>query len=409
MPLWKKVFLGLVIGIIIGIIARFTNPVIVDYIKPIGDIFINLLKMIVVPILFFSIISGITSVRDTRTLGRIGIKAAFAFLSTTIIAVSVGLLMANLMKPGMSADFSHLIAKPASTHGAAASVTVSIIDIIMGFVPTNIFQSFATGNTLHIVFFAFFTGIVLNLMDAEGRKVIDGCNLMAKIIFRMVGIIIQLSPYGAGALIAWLVGKYGIDELLSLLNFTVCVSASMGIQYFLFGTFILICGRMSPLPFYRKSLEYQAVALSTISSKATLPTTMNVCREKMGMSHISTSFLLPLGASVNMVGISIYLGISAVFFAQAFNIDLTWHEYMVIIITSTIGTVGVAGIVGGSLMIMPMVLASVGIPIEGVALIAGIDRILEMIRTVVNITGDAAVTLIIDKSEGTLNTDVYNH
>ncbi|MEO0348234.1 MAG: dicarboxylate/amino acid:cation symporter, partial [Pseudomonadota bacterium] len=305
MALWKKVFIGMIVGIIVGLIARYTNPSFVDYVKPIGDIFINLLKMLVVPILLFSIISGITSVQDSKTLGRVGTKSAIAYIATALIAVSSGMIIANIIQPGAESDFHYLLEREyVKLDKYDHNTELRIIEMLVSFVPKNIFESFATGNTLQVVFFAFFAGIVLNMMGDEGRKLIEGCNMMAKIVFRMVSIIIKLSPYGAGSLIAWLVGKYGIDEMLSLFNLVVTVFVGMGVEYIMIGIYIMVFARLSPLPFYRKSVEYQAVALSTTSSKASLPITMQVCRNKLGVSHICSSFVLPLGASVNMAATS---------------------------------------------------------------------------------------------------------
>ena len=182
----------------------------------------------------------------------------------------------------------------------------------------------------------------------------------------------------------------------------------MTVQYIIFGVLIAIFGRLSPFPFYRKSLEYQALAFSTSSSKATLPTTMDVCLNKMGISKNSTSFVLPLGAAINMDGMAIYLGICTMFFVQIYGIQLTTVDYIIIMLTSTLGSIGAAGIPGGTLIMLPMVLSALNLPIEGIAFIAGIDRVLDMMRTTINITGDATITLIIDSSEGTLNKKLYN-
>jgi len=224
----------------------------------------------------------------------------------------------------------------------------------------------------------------------------------------MISKIVELSPYAAFALTAWVVGDQGLGVMVSLSKLVFAVVFAMILQYLIFGLFIIVFCRLSPLPFYRKSIEYQMIAFSTGSSKASLGITMQVCRERLGVSESSTSFVLPLGASINMDGFAINLSLTTVFFAQMMGIDLTFSDYVMIVLTSTLGSMGGAGIPGASLIMLPMVLSSVNLPIEGVAIIAGIDRVLDLLRTAINITGDATITLVIDSSEGTLDRESYN-
>lgn len=407
MKLWHKVIIGLVAGVVFGVFAGEKAT----YVLPIGTIFINMIKMVVVPLIFFSLISGITSMTDSRSLGRIGIKSCVAFVSTTAFAIVIGLVSAVVFKPGENVKLDQLTHSMAS-HGVAPVVAgkanTSIVDILINIVPTNAIGAMADGHILQVVFFAIFTGITLNSMGAQGKKLIEFSQMMAKLVFKMIGIIIQLSPYGVFALIAWVVGTQGLEILLSLMKLIGVAVGACFIQYLVFGMLITVFGRISPMPFYKKSVEYQALAFATSSSKATLATTMRVCQDKMGISKSSTSFVLPLGASINMDGTAIYLGICAIFFAQATGTVLHPHDYFMIILTATLGSIGAAGIPGGSLIMMSMVLSAVNLPLEGIALIAGIDRILDMLRTTVNITGDAAITLIVDKTEGTLNEEIYH-
>lgn len=408
MKLWHKVIIGLIAGIAFGVFAGEKAT----YVLPIGTIFINMIKMVVVPLIFFSLISGITSMTDSKSLGRIGVKSCFAFVSTTAFAIVIGLVSALIVRPGVGVKLDQLTHSMSTATNAAAPIAAKaatpIIDILVNVVPTNAIGAMAEGHILQVVFFAIFTGITLNSMGAHGKKLIEFCQMMAKLVFKMIGIIIQLSPYGVFALIAWVVGTQGLDILFSLMKLIMVAIAACFFQYLVFGMLISIFGRISPMPFYKKSLEYQALAFATSSSKATLATTMRVCQDKMGISKSSTSFVLPLGASINMDGTAIYLGICAIFFAQATGTVLHGHDYFMIILTATLGSIGAAGIPGGSLIMMSMVLSAVNLPLEGIALIAGIDRILDMLRTTVNITGDAAITLIIDSSEGTLNKEIYH-
>ena len=380
MKIWKKVTLGLILGILFGIYF----PEYVSYIKPVGDIFLRLIKMIIVPLIFFSLVSGITSMSDPASLGRVGLKAIVAFLGTTFFAVVFGITVALILKPGHGVHINFDVAQNISQ-----DKSFNIFNFFVNIVPENVVGSFTNSNVLQIVFFAIFFGLVLNKMDVSATPIKNLFHILSKIVLKMISMIIQLSPYGAFALIA-------------------AVVIAMICQYSIFGMLIYLFCRISPLPFYRKSLEYQVLAFSTSSSKATLATTMQVCRERLGISESSTSFVLPLGASINMDGFAINLALTTIFFAQMMGVDLALHDYLVIIITSTLGSIGGAGIPGASLIMLPMVLSSINLPIEGVAIIAGIDRILDMLRTTINITGDATITLIIDNSEGTLDKDTYN-
>lgn len=397
MKLWQQVTLGLILGIIFGVYA----PTYVAYIKPIGEIFMRMIKMVILPLVFFSLVSGITSMSDPSSLGRVGIKAVTIFMGTTILAVVFGIIVALVLKPGVGVhiDFgtlSNFKAQP-----------FDIVEFVIKFVPDNIVEAFVEGSILQVVFFAIFTGFTINKMGAMVTPVKDFFHIASKIVLKMISMIIHLSPYGAFALTAWVVGTQGMDVMLGLSKLVVAVVIAMACQYIIFGILIYAFCRISPIPFYKKSIEYQILALSTSSSKATLGTTMEVCRNRLGISESSTSFVLPLGASINMDGLAINLALSTIFFAQIMGVSLSYNDYLIIIITSTIGSIGGAGIPGASLIMLPMVLSSVSLPIEGVALLAGVDRILDMLRTTINITGDATITLIVDHSEGTLDKERY--
>ncbi|WP_347939341.1 dicarboxylate/amino acid:cation symporter [Rickettsia oklahomensis] len=398
MKLWQKVTLGLILGIIFGIYL----PQYVNYIKPIGDIFLRLIKMIITPLIFFSLVSGITSMNDTSTLGRVGMKAVAAFLGTTFFATIFGLTVALVLKPGVGLHIIDL-----AYSGTTSRTSFNIIDFFVNIVPDNAVGAFANGDVLQVVFFAIFVGITLNKMKSISEPITDLIHVMSKLILKMISFVIQLSPYGAFALTGWIVGMQGVEVMISLSKLVVAVVVAMTFQYLVFGLLIYVFCRVSPIPFYKKSFEYQMLAFATSSSKATLATTMQVCREKLGISESSTAFVLPIGASINMDGFAINLSLTTIFFAQMMGVTLAPHDYLVIILTSTLGSIGGAGIPGASLIMLPMVLSSVHLPIEGVAIIAGIDRILDMLRTTINITGDATITMIIDNSENTLDKEVY--
>lgn len=401
MSLWKKVLIGLVLGVVLGLILKDNSL----YLKPLGDLFIRLIKMIIVPLIFFAIVAGITSAQNSKALGRVGIKASIAYICTTVFAVMIGLSIGSLFQPGKGINLNFDLSTP---KGSQQNSFYKILETLLQIVPDNAIGAMVQGQILQVVFFALFTGITINQLDkSANRKTSEMIQLFSKITFKMVNLIIQLSPLAACALTAWVVGTQGTQTLISLVELILCAYLGFAIQYLFFGVAIYLFTKLSPKPFFKKSLEYQTLAFSTSSSKAALPTTIKVCQEKLGISDFSSSFVLPLGASINMDGIAIYMGITTLFFAQATGKILGFNDYALLILMSTLGSVGGAGIPGGTLVMLPMVLSSLGIPIEGIALIAGIDRIVDMMRTTISITGDAMVTLCIDHSEGLLDEEKY--
>lgn len=414
--LWFRVLLGLALGIVFGFWVGPMNDVfgmngkefLTHYIKPVGTVFINLIKMVVVPLIFFSLVSGIISMTDAEAFKRIGIKAVFAFLMTGAFAVCIGLAFGTVFHPGLGVDLSAL------SNGAAAAPQMpakefSFIDLLVSMVSTNIIKSMAEDQILQVVVFAIFVGVSLNKLGEKTAHLATLLRECAALVFKLIELIIRFSPYGVFALISWVVGTQGIDILIALLKLVGTVVGALFTQYLLFGVMIVFFGRMSPMPFYKKMAEPQLLAFSTSSSKATLSTAMRVVNERIGVSKSSTSFVLPLGASINMDGTAIYLGICALFFSQSYGIQIDAHHYLILILTATLGSIGAAGIPGGSLIMMGMVLTSVGLPLEGIALIAGVDRLLDMLRTTVNITGDSVITMLVDKSEGTFDQAAYDN
>jgi Na+/H+-dicarboxylate symporter len=385
---------GIAVGIMFGESA--------SNLKLVSDIFIRLIKMIISPLLYVSIVMGITSVDDKKAVSRITIKSMCAFLLSTSFAVVIGLVAATLLKPGQNVSPESF-----GEVGTISHNQFSFINLITDTIPDNALNALVSSNTLQVVFFAFFTGFILNTMHEQRKAIHAGFQLAAKVIFKMITAIVSLAPYAAFAMMATIVGKQGVAILYNLGLLIITIMGAFFVQYLFFGLIILVFGRISPLPFYKKSVEYQTVALATSSSKATLPTTIDVCLKRLGMSKTSSSFVLPLGAAINMDGVAIYLGVCALFFAQAYQINLTSIDYGIIILSSTLGSIGAAGIPSGSLLMLPMLLSSVNIPLAGVALVVGIDRIIDMVRTTVSITGDATVALVIDATEGTLDKKQY--
>lgn len=411
--LWVRVLLGLVLGIGFGfVMAPLTADsalgisgadFLTTYIKPFGTVFISLIKMVIVPLIFFSLVSGIVSMTDAEAFKRIGLKSVGAYLMTGAFAVCIGLVFASIFHPGIGVDLSSLQAVDGEHAAAAAAKEVSLIQILVDVIPTNVIKAMADDHILQVVVFALFIGVTLNKLGDKVGNLVVIIKEAAHVVFRLIETIVKLSPYGVFALTSWMVGTQGLDILIALFKLVCVVIGALFVQYLLFGVMVIIFGRMSPRPFYAKMLEPQLLAFSTSSSKATLSTAMRVVNERLGVSKSSTSFVLPLGASINMDGTAIYLGITALFFAQAYGIPLDTHHYFILVLTATLGSIGAAGIPSGSLFMMGMVFTSVGIPLEGIALIAGVDRILDMMRTTVNITGDSVITLLVDKSEGTFD------
>ncbi len=418
--LWFRVLLGLTLGVLFGFLVGPMQDVLglgingkdflTQYVKPVGTIFINLIKMVVVPLIFFSLISGIISMTDAEAFKRIGLKAVGSFLMTGAFAVCIGIMFGTVFHPGLGVDLSALRAHVGTAAAAAAPAKeFSMVQLFVDMVPTNVVKAMSEDQILQVVVFAIFVGVTLNKLGEKTQMLNDLFKQSALLVFKLIELIIRFSPYGVFALTSWVVGTQGMDILIALLKLVGTVVGALFTQYLLFGLMIILFGRMSPFPFYRKMAEPQLLAFSTSSSKATLSTAMKVVNERIGVSKSSTSFVLPLGASINMDGTAIYLGICALFFSQAYEIPIDSHHMLVLILTATLGSIGAAGIPGGSLIMMGMVLTSVGLPLDGIALIAGVDRILDMLRTTVNITGDSVITMLVDKSEGTFDKKIYEN
>ncbi len=398
LQLWQKVTLGLIFGAIFGSIF----PSYAAYLKPVGDVFLRAIKMIIPALVFLSLISGVTGVSSNSSLGSIGMKATIIFTVATFFAVGIGIAIGLILEPGKGV-FINL-----GNHDSINNIQeFNFINFLVNVVPENYFKAMVDGNTIQIVFIAIFTGVIMNSIGSAVSEIKVIFNQGLKLVLKMVSVIMEFSPFASFALTAYVVGTQGFDVMITLSKLVFSVIFAIFLQYGIFGLMILFFARISPMPFYKKSLEYQAIAFSTSSSKVTLPITMQTCREKMGISETSSSFILPLGASINMSGMAINLSLTTIFFAQVTNTVLSIQDYLMIVLTSTIGSIGGAGIPGASLIMLPMVFSSVHIPIEGIAILAGIDRIIDMMRTTISITGDAAITLIIDEREGLLDKELY--
>ena len=401
---WQKLLIGMLSGALIG----YFFPTFGIALKPIGVIYMNMIKMMIVPLVYFSVISGISSVSDIETFNRLGKRAVLIYAFSTMVAVSIGLIFANVFEPGIGIGkelFSVSSVINNSTVNGNNSMT--IIDLLVNIVPSNFFASMSNGNIVQVVFFALFSGIALLCIGERGSPVRELVSSITALVFKMIEIVVSLAPYGVFALIASIIGSSGFSIISALVKFIIVVFSGFLAQYAFSGILILVLTRLNPLLFYRKMMNIYALAIATSSSKATLSTAIDELKTKIGVSNKSASFILPLGAAINMDATAIYLSISAVFIAQVYGVHLALYEYVLIILTTTIGIIGAAGVPSGGAMMLVFVLTSIGLPTEGAIVILGIDRVIDMFRTMININGDCAITVIVDNIEGTLNKERY--
>jgi len=404
LKMWQQVLIGLTLGILTGFVLGEDAA----GLKVVGTVFIDLIKMVVVPLIFLALVSGITSMGDGANFKRVGLKGLGAYLSTAAFAVVIGITAGILFEPGKGLHVNIEEFASGVPSAATDAPPPTIGEFILGLIPTNVFEAFAEGHLLQVIVFSVIFGMVMNMMGEKAARPREIIQDFAAIIFRMIEYIVRLAPLAVFGFMAWSVGTQGVEIIRILINLVVAVLAACAFQYALFGVLIIVFTRLNPIHFYRKLATTQLMAFSTSSSKATLTTAMREVQTKLGVSEQSAHFLLPLGACINMDGTAIYLGICALFFAQLFGVELQLADYAVLLLTCTLGSIGAAGIPSGSIIFMGMVLHSVGLPIEGIGLLLGVDRVLDMVRTTINITGDCAITMIVDHTEGTFNETVYH-
>lgn len=398
MKLWVKIIFGLVAGIIFGTIF----PSFSGYVKPIGDIFINAIKMLIVPLIFSSLLVGVTGMNDTKKMGRVGLKTFGMYLLTTAFAITIGLGIGTVFQPGKGVDLG-------SATTATPPKAQSISDTFVALVPNNPIAAMADGHVLQIIVFAILLGISLNFTGKKAEPVITFFDGFAEGMYKLTAIVMELAPYGVFGLMAFVSSEYGLSVLLPLGKVVVGVYLGCIIHAAItLGGAVAFLGRLNPVKFFKGIIDALAVAYSTASSSGTLPITIRCARKNLGVSDSISSFVLPLGATINMDGTAMYQGVAALFIAQAYGIDLTMGNYATIILTSTLASIGSAGVPGAGLIMLTLVLNSVGLPVEGIAIIAGVDRILDMARTTVNVVGDCMVTVLVAKGEGELDETIFN-
>ena len=394
MHLSTKILIGLGLGVLAGLGSGAEGlPFMKAWIAPFGSIFLNLIKMIIVPLVFASLIVGVSGLGDARKIGRIGTKTIAYYLGTTAFAIVLGLALGTLVQPGLG------LTMPGGEVKAAAKAAPPLMKVIVDIFPSNPLDSMLKANMLQIIVFALFLGGGIAVAGEKGQPAYKFFDALAEAGYAVVGMIMKFAPIGVFALIAPVVAANGPSVLLPLLKVIICVYLGCFLHAaVVYGSMLKFIGNYSPVEFFKNILPAQLVAFSTCSSSATLPVNME-CVQKMGVSKEVSSFVLPLGATINMDGTALYQGVCALFVAQIYGIDLTSAQMMTIILTGTLASIGTAGVPGAGLIMLTLVLQSVGLPLEGVALVAGIDRVLDMPRTTVNITGDAVVAYLVDKSE----------
>lgn len=399
MKLWVKILIALVLGVITGLLMGPSA----EFFKPIGTIFLNLINMIIVLLVLSSMTVGITSIHDPQKLGRVGLKTLLMYLLTTMIAIAIGILFAKIFRPGDGLELK-------TTAEINVGNVPTIKEIILSIFPKNPIQALAEGNVLQIIVFALFLGISINFAGEKGKPLLELLESVADVMYRLTSIVMEFSPIGVFAIMASVTGSFGLAILYPLVKF---VSA----YYLACGAHILIvfCGilwglaKLNPWHFFKGMGDAIMVAFSTCSSSATLPVSMHCVQKNLGVSKNLTGFILPLGSTINMNGTAIFQSMSAIFIAQVYGINLEWQSLLTIVLTATLSAIGAAGIPGTGFIMLSAVLTSVGLPIEGLALLAGIDRIREMVSTVLNVLGDSVVAVYIAKQEGELDERQYNH
>ena len=395
MNLSFKIFIALILSVVVGLITGTEYlPFIKWWIAPIGTMFINLIKMMIVPVVFTSLVVGMTSLGDMKKLGRIGAKTLGLYLITTAVAIIIGFGVAGVSHPGIGMEMSGAVAP-------SVKAAPSIMEVFVAMIPANPVQSMAKADILPVIIFALFVGVgIIQVGGEKGQRLSDFFDSCAEVCYKIIAMVMEVAPIGVFALLLPVVAQNGPKVLLPLLSVIVSVAIGCVLHAVLvYSSLASLLGKISPIKFFRGMSEAMLIAFTTCSSSATLPINMKNTEEKLGVSRDIASFVLPLGATINMDGTALYMGVCSLFIANVFGIDLTMQQMMMIVLTGTLASIGTAGVPGAGLIMLAMVLQSVGLPIEGLALVAGIDRVLDMFRTCLNITGDAAVAVVVNETE----------
>ncbi len=412
MGLTGKIIVAMVLGIILGLLINyfglngegsFINTYVTNgFFAIVGKLFVNSLKMLVVPLVLISLICGVCGIGDIRLLGRIGTKTFLIYMMTTALAIATAIGLGVLFGIGKGMD----IETEASFEAASAP---PLLDVFSNIVPSNPISAMANGDMLSIIFFAVLIGISILMVGKPAKGLVQSLELINEVILKMVTIIMNLAPYGVFALLTNAMAELGLDLIWSLLGYVAVLVGSLAFHFFITMMIVLkVFSGLSIKTFLKKMREVQIFAFSTSSSNATIPITLRTVTKRMGVNNSVASFTVPFGATINMDGTAIMQGTATIFIANIYGVDLGITEYLVVILMSVLASIGTAGVPGVGLIMLSMVFAQVGLPIEGIGLILGVDRILDMLRTAVNVGGDAAVTAIVAKSENKMDIAIYN-
>lgn len=413
MGLTSKIFISLIAGAILGVILHYVVPE--SYIRDtvlingifyvVGNGFLRLMQMLVVPLVFCSLICGSAAIGDTKTLGKVGVKTLGFYMLTTALAVVVALSLANVVNPGIGLNMSEI-----SAQETTVAESVSFADTLLNIIPKNPIQGLAEGNMLQIILFALIIGIILAKMGEKTAAVSNFFSQFNEIMMEMTMMVMSLAPFGVFCLIAKTFSGIGFDAFLPLLKYMFGVILALIVQCFVVYMLMLkIFTGLNPIKFIKKFFPVMTFAFSTATSNATIPLSIDTLDEKIGVSRKISSFTIPLGATINMDGTAIMQGVAVVFASQAFGIPLGIQDYIMVVATATLASIGTAGVPSVGLITLSMVFNAVGLPIEGITLIMGIDRILDMLRTAVNVTGDAVCTTIVAVQDKEFNKDIFTN
>lgn len=412
MGLTTMIFIGLLGGLFTGVVLNLWIPhsyirddIFVDGIfYVVGNGFIRLMKMLVVPLVFCSLVCGSSAIGDTKSLGKVGGKTIAFYLLTTALAVSVAITVATVVRPGVGLDMSSI-----ETSEVAVAENVSVADTILNIIPENPVGALADGTMLQIILFALLIGVLLAKMGERVELIANLFNQCNELMMEMTNLVMSLAPVGVFCMIAKTFANLGFDAFFPLLKYMGSVLLGLLLQCFgVYMILLIIFTRLNPVRFIKKFFPVMAFAFSTSTSNATIPMNIDTLEEKIGVSRKISSFTIPLGATINMDGTSIMQGVAVVFAAQAYGMQLDAQGYLTVIATATLASIGTAGIPSVGLVTLSMVFTAVGIPVEAIMLIMGVDRILDMVRTAVNITGDAVCTTIVAHQNGDLDREVFN-
>lgn len=407
MSLTKKIMISLVMGIFCGVLLNifktpWTETYLINGLFDIGSkIFMSSLKLMVIPLVFVSLVTGTGSLKDIKKLGRIGLKTFALFMCTTSVAIFSAIVISEVINPGLNFNLQ-------STTEVLLDNKLDISQMLTSIFPSNPIEAMAKGEVLQVIIFAIIFGIGITMSGNRGERVLSFFEDLNEVIVQMVVFLIQFAPYGVFFLLVKVFAAQGLSAIIPMAKyfFTVVLVLFIHVTIFYFSLLKLATG-LSPKVFIQKFKEVWVFGFSTASSNATLPLNLETCEHKLGVDRSVSGFVIPFGATVNMDGTAIMQGVAVVFVSQAYAIPLSVHEYLMVILTATLASIGTAGVPSVGLVMLAMVFNQVGLPVEGIGLIIGVDRLLDMMRTCVNITGDAIISCVVGKSENKLNKEVY--